>query len=59
MFLTMIYILTLLGSLAGLLYYVVDSFKQKEYGYTVGFSFYAMFMLWLIGQAVKILIMMI
>ena len=59
MFLAMIYILTLLGSLAGLLYYVVDSFKQKEYGYTVGFSFYAMFMLWLIGQAVKILIMMI
>lgn len=59
MFLTMIYILTLLGSLAGLLYYIVDSFQRKEYGYTVGFSFYAMFMLWLIGQAVKILIMMI
>ena len=59
MFLTMIYILTLLGSLAGFLYYVVDSFKRKEYGFTVGFSFYAMFVLWLIGQAVKILIMMI
>ena len=59
MFLTMIYILTLLGSFAGLLYYVVDSFQRKEYGYAVGFSFYAMFVLWLIGQAVKILIMMI
>ena len=59
MFLTMIYILTLLGSFAGLLYYIVDSFQQKEYKYAVGFSFYAMFMLWLIGQAVKILIMMI
>ena len=59
MLLTIIYLLILLGSFIGLLYYVVDSFQQKEYGYTVGFSFYAMFMLWLIGQAVKILIMMI
>ena len=59
MFLTMIYLLTLLGSFAGLLYYIVDSFQRKEYGYTVGFSFYAMLILWLIGQAVKILIMMI
>lgn len=59
MFLTMIYVLTLLGSFAGLLYYIVDSFQRKEYKYAVGFSFYAMFMLWLIGQAVKILIMMI
>ena len=33
MFLTMIYILTLLGSFAGLLYYIVDSFQQKEYKY--------------------------
>ena len=30
MFLTMIYILTLLGSFAGLLYYIVDSFQRKE-----------------------------
>lgn len=59
MFLTMIYILTLLGSFAGLLYYVVDSFQQKEYGYAIGFSFYSMFILFLIGQAIKILIMMI
>ena len=59
MFLMIIYLLILLGSFAGLLYYIVDSFQRKEYGYTVGFSFYAMFMLWLIGQAVKILIMMI
>ena len=59
MFLTMIYILTLLGSFAGLLYYVVDSFQQKEYGYTIGFGFYGMFILFLIGQAIKVLIMMI
>ena len=59
MFLTMIYILTLLGSFAGLLYYVVDSFQRKEYGYAIGFSFYSMFILFLIGQAIKILIMMI
>ena len=59
MFLTIIYILILLYSFAGLLYYIVDSFQQKEYKYTVGFSFYAMFVLWLIGQAVKNLIIMI
>ena len=59
MFLTIIYILILLYSFAGLLYYIVDSFQRKEYKYTVGFSFYIMFVLWLIGQAVKTLIMMI
>lgn len=59
MFLTMIYILTLLGSFAGLLYYIVDSFQRKEYGYTIGFGFYSMFILFLIGQAIKMLIMMI
>lgn len=59
MFLTMIYILTLLGSLVGLLYYVVDSFQRKEYGYSIGFGFYSMFILFLIGQAIKVLIMMI
>ena len=59
MFLTIIYILILLYSFAGILYYIVDSFQRKEYKYTVGFSFYIMFVLWLIGQAVKTLIMMI
>ena len=59
MFLTIIYILMLLYSFAGLLYYIVDSFQRKEYKYTIGFSFYAMFVLWLIGQAIKMLIMMI
>lgn len=59
MFLTIIYILILLYSFAGLLYYIVDTFQRKEYKYTVGFSFYIMFVLWLIGQAVKTLIMMI
>ena len=59
MLLTIIYLLTLLGSFAGLLYYIVDSFQRKEYGYTIGFSFYSMFILFLIGQAIKILIMMI
>jgi hypothetical protein len=55
----MIYILTLLGLFAVFLYYIVDSFQQKEYKFTVGFSFYAMFILFLIGQAIKMLIMMI
>jgi hypothetical protein len=59
MFLTIIYILILSYSFVGLLYYIVDSFQRKEYIFTVGFSFYAMLMLWLIGQAVKNLIMMI
>ena len=59
MVLTMIYILTLLGSLAGLLYYIVDSFQRKEYGYSIGFGFYSIFILFLIGQAIKMLIMMI
>ena len=59
MLLTVIYILTLLGSFVGLLYYVVDSFESKEYGYTIGFGFYGMFVLFLIGQAIKMLIMMI
>lgn len=59
MLLTIIYLLTLLGSFTGLLYYVVDSFQRKEYEYTIGFSFYSMFILFLIGQAIKILIMMI
>ena len=59
MLLTIIYLLTITCSFIFLLYYIVDSFRHKEYGYTIGFSFYAMFMLWLIGQAVKILIMMI
>ena len=59
MLLTIIYLLTITCSFIFLLYYIVDSFRNKEYGYTVGFSFYAMFMLWLIGQAVKILIIMI
>ena len=59
MLLTMIYLLTITCSFIFLLYYIVDSFQRKEYKYAVGFSFYAMFMLWLIGQAVKILIMMI
>ncbi len=54
-----IYILTLLGSFVGLLYYVVDSFENKEYGYSIGFGFYSMFILFLIGQAIKMLIMMI
>lgn len=59
MLLTIIYLLTLLGSFTGLLYYIIDSFRQKEYGYTIGFSFYSMFILFLIYQAIKILITMI
>ena len=59
MFLTIIYILVLLYSFAGLLYYIVDSFQRKEYGYSIGFGFYSMFILFLIGQAIKMLIMMI
>ena len=59
MFLTIIYILILLYSFAGILYYIVDSFQRKEYKYTIGFGFYGMFILFLIGKAIKILMMMI
>ena len=59
MFLIMIYILILLCSFARLLYYIVDSFQRKEYGYTIGFGFYSMLILFLIGKAIKILITMI
>ena len=59
MLLTIIYILILLYSFAGLLYYIVDSFQRKEYKYTIGFGFYSMFVLFLICQAIKALITMI
>lgn len=59
MFLTIICILILLYSFAGLLYYIVDSFQRKEYWYTIGFGFYSMLILFLIGKAIKILITMI
>ena len=59
MFLTIVYILTLLYSFAGLLYYIVDSFQRKEYWYTIGFGFYGMCVLFLIGQAIESLIAII
>lgn len=59
MFLTIICILILLYSFAGLLYYIVDSFQQKEYGYTIGFGFYSILIIYLISQAIKALITMI
>lgn len=59
MFLTIVYILILLYSFAGILYYIVDSFQRKEYGYTIGFGFYSIIILLLIGKAIKVLITMI
>ena len=60
MLLAIIYSLILLSSFIGLLlYYVVDSFRNKEYGYTIAFSLYATFILWWLSQAVKVLITMI
>ena len=59
MLLTIIYLLTITCSFIFLLYYIVDSFQRKEYKYTIGFGFYGMFILFLIGKAIKILMMMI
>ena len=59
MFLTIIYILILSYSFAGLLYYIVDSFRQKEYGYTIGFGVFSIFVIYLISQAIKVLITII
>lgn len=59
MVMTAIYLLILLCSLTSLLHYMVDSFEHREYKYTVGFSLYAGVVLWLIGKAIEMLLLMI
>ena len=51
-------LIVMIGLLALLLYYVVDSYKRKEYKYCVGFLFYTFLELLIIGKAVSLLLIL-
>ena len=49
----LIYLFVIIASLGNFIYYAIDSFRQKEYLYCVGFVFYAILHALMVYQIVS------